>query len=103
MLRFNGGLHGNYLGAWLFGAYYHDFEGSPEAELDANKFVFEPALRFAYRSVTAYAGISRIVDYGTFGDLTHLSGCNYFIRIGNYSFYLLLLNGKRHPGLDFVD
>ncbi len=86
MLRFNGGLHGNYLGAWLFGAYYHDFEGSPEAELDENKFVFEPALRFAYRSVTAYAGISRIVDYGTFGDLTHLSGYNYFIRIGNYSF-----------------
>ena len=86
MLRLNGGIHGNYLGAWLFGAYYHDFEDSPYASLDVNKFVFEPALRFAYRSITAYAGISRIVDYGTFGDLTHLSEYSYFIRIGNYSF-----------------
>ena len=58
----------------------------PYADLDVDKFVFEPALRFAYRSVTAYAGISRVVDYGTFGDLTHLSEYNYFIRIGNYSF-----------------
>ena len=86
MLRLNGGIHGNYLGAWIFGAYYHDFEDSPYADLDVDKFVFEPALRFAYRSVTAYAGISRVVDYGTFGDLTHLSEYNYFIRIGNYSF-----------------
>ena len=86
MVRLSGGLHGDYFGAWIFGAYYHDFEDSPYADLDVNKFVFEPALRFAYRSVTAYAGISRVVDYGTIGDLTHLSGYNYFIRIGNYSF-----------------
>ena len=86
MLRFNAGLHGNYLGAWIFGAYYHDFEDSPFADLDVDKFVFEPALRFAYRSFTAYAGISRVVDYGTFGNLTHLSEYSYFVRIGNYSF-----------------
>lgn len=86
MVRLNGGLHGDYLGAWIFGAYYHDFEDSPYADLDADKFVFEPALRFAYKSVTLYAGLSRVVDYGTFGDLTHLSGYNYFVRVGNYNF-----------------
>lgn len=86
MVRLNGGLHGNYLGAWLFGAYYHDFEGSPYAKLDTDKFVLEPALRLAYRSFTVYAGLSRIVDFDTFGDLIHPSGYNYFIRIGNYDF-----------------
>ena len=86
MFRLNAGLHGNYLGAWIFGAYYHDFEDSPFAELDVDKFVLEPALRFAYKSVTVYAGLSRVVDYGTFSDLTHLSGYNYFIRVGNYEF-----------------
>lgn len=86
MLRFNGGLHGDYLGAWIFGAYYHDFEDSLFADLDVDKFVLEPALRFAYRSFTAYAGISRVVDFGTFGNLTHLSEYSYFVRIGNYSF-----------------
>ena len=86
MLRLNGGLHGNYLGAWIFGAYYHDFEDSPFADLDVDKFVLEPALRFAYKSVTVYAGFSRVVDFGSMGDLTHLSGYNYFIRVGNYSF-----------------
>ena len=86
MLRFNGGLYGNYFGAWIFGAYYHDFEDSPYAELNVDKFVFEPALRFAYRSFTAYAGISRVVDSDTFEDLTHLSEYNFFVRIGNYSF-----------------
>ena len=86
MVRLNGGVHGNYLGAWIFGAYYHDFEDSPYADLDVDKFVFEPALRFAYKSVTVYAGLSRVVDFNTFGDLTHLSGYNYFIRVGNYKF-----------------
>jgi NTE family protein len=86
MVRLNGGFHGDYLGAWIFGAYYHDFEESPYADLDVDKFVFEPALRFAYKSVTLYAGLSRVVGYGTFRDLTHLSGYNYFVRVGNYSF-----------------
>ena len=86
MARLNAGFHGDYLGAWIFGAYYHDFEDSPYADLDVDKFVFEPALRFAYKSVTLYAGLSRVVGYGTFGDLTHLSGYNYFVRVGNYEF-----------------
>lgn len=86
MARLNGGVHGDYLGAWIFGAYYHDFEDSPYADLDVDKFVLEPALRFAYKSVTLYAGLSRVVDFGTFGDLTRLSGYNYFVRVGNYNF-----------------
>ena len=86
MLRFNGGLHGNYLGAWIFGAYYHDFEQSPYAKLAADKFVFEPAVRFAYRSLVVYVGMNRVVDKETLGDLTHVKQYDYFIRIGNYSF-----------------
>lgn len=86
MLRLNGGLHGSYLGAWIFGAYYHDFERSPYARLAADKFVFEPAVRFAYRSFVVYVGMNRIVDKETLGDLTHVKQYDYFIRIGNYSF-----------------
>jgi NTE family protein len=86
MLRFNGGLHGAYFGAWLFGAYYHDFEDSPYAELDVDKFVLEPALRFACRSLTVYAGIHRVLDKDSFSSLHHLKHYDYFIRIGNYEF-----------------
>ncbi|MBR6317180.1 MAG: hypothetical protein IKR75_02000, partial [Fibrobacter sp.] len=80
------GLHGSYLGAWIFGAYYHDFEQSPYAKLAADKFVFEPAVRFAYRSLVVYVGMNRIVDKETLGDLTHVKQYDYFIRIGNYNF-----------------
>ena len=86
MLRLNGGLHGEYLGAWIFGAYYHDFEGSSYAKLEVDKFVFEPALRFAYRSFVLYAGVSRIVDHKTLDDLKKVKSYNYFVRIGNYDF-----------------
>lgn len=86
LIRTSISLHGDHFGAWIFGAYYHDFEDSPFASLDVNKFVFEPALRFAYRSVVIYAGLNRIVDTDTFGDLTRFRDYNYFIRIGNYEF-----------------
>lgn len=86
MLRFNAGLHGAYFGAWVFGAYYHDFEDSPYAELDVDKFVLEPALRFAYRSLVVYAGVNRVLDKNGFSSLHHLKHYDYFIRIGNYEF-----------------
>ena len=86
MLRFNAGLHGASFGAWIFGAYYHDFEDSPYAELDVDKFVFEPALRFAYRSLVIYAGVNRVLDKSGFENLHHLKHYDYFIRIGNYEF-----------------
>ena len=86
MARLSAGLHGDYFGLWLFGAYYHDFEKSPFAELNENKFIFEPALRFAYRSFVVYAGMNRIVDNDSFADLTHIKSYDFFIRIGNYEF-----------------
>lgn len=86
MFKASASVHGKFVGAWLFAAYYHDFEESPLATLDKNKFVFEPALRIEYKSVKIYMGLNRIVDSDSFGDLLHLSGYNYFIRIGDYEF-----------------
>ena len=86
LVRANGGLHKKYLGAWLFAAYYHDFEDSPYAKLGVDKIVLEPALRFAYRSLVVYAGMNRIVDTETLGDLKKFKDYNYFVRIGNYDF-----------------
>lgn len=86
MARTSVALHGDHVGAWIFGAYYHDFEDSPYATLDVDKFVLEPALRFAYRSLTIYAGMNRIVDIHSLGDLMDFSDYSYFIRIGNYEF-----------------
>lgn len=86
MARTSASLHGKYLGAWLFASYLHDFEDGPLAELGQDKFVFEPALRLAYKSIVLYAGVQRIVNFDTFKNLTHLSAYNYFIRIGNYNF-----------------
>lgn len=86
MLRANGGVHGKHLGAWIFAAYYHDFEDSPLAELDVDKFVVEPAVRFVYKSMVLYMGLNRIVDKDSFKELRNLSDYSYFIRVGNYSF-----------------
>jgi len=86
LLRASAAVHGDYFGAWIFGAYYHDFENSPYAELGVDKFVLEPALRFAYRSLVIYAGMNRVVDTDTFGDLRNLSDYSYFVRVGNYEF-----------------
>ena len=86
LARLSAGIHCPHFGVWLFGAYYHDFENSPYAALETNKFIFEPALRFVYRSVEVYTGMNRIVDNETMGDLKHLYHYNFFIRIGNYGF-----------------
>lgn len=86
LIRFSGSLHGKYLGAWLFGAFFHDFEDSPYAELSQDKIILEPALRLAYRSFEVYAGLNRIVDAKTVKDLKNFKDYTYFIRIGNYEF-----------------
>ena len=86
LLRANAGVHYGVVGAWLFGAYVRDFEENESAKLGANKFIFEPALRFAYKSITAYAGLTRTVDSDTFDDLSKFKDYRYFVRIGNYEF-----------------
>lgn len=86
LLRLNAGLHYGPVGAWIFGAYVRDYEKNPSATLGVNKFILEPALRFAYKSISVYAGMTRIVDNDTFGDLKKLSDYRYFIRVGNYEF-----------------
>ena len=87
MLRLNGGVHRYGFGAWVSFAYIHDFEDKATAKLNSNKFVFEPALRYEYRSFTVYAGINRVVDTKTFGDLKRFKDYRYFIRIGDYSLF----------------
>ena len=87
LLRVNGGVHRNGFGAWLSLAYVHDFEDKPTAKLNSNKFVFEPALRYKYRSFTVYAGLNRIVDTETFGDIKRIKNYRYFIRIGDYNLF----------------
>ena len=87
MIRLNGGVHRNGFGAWLSFAYVHDFEDKSTARLNSNKFVFEPALRYKYRSFTVYAGLNRVVDTETFGDLNDFKNYRYFIRIGDYSLF----------------
>ena len=87
LLRMNGGVHRYGFGLWLSLAYFHDFEDKSTARLNPNKFVFEPALRYKYRSFTVYAGLNRIVDTDTFGDLKRFKNYRYFIRIGDYSLF----------------
>ena len=87
MLRLNGGVHRHGFGAWLSFAYVHDFEDKATAKLNSNKFVIEPALRYKYRSFTVYAGLNRVVDTETFGDLREFKNYRYFIRIGDYNLF----------------
>jgi len=87
LVRMNMGLHRGWVGAWIFGAYVRDYEENPSALLGENKFVLEPALRFAYKSISAYAGMSRIVDNDGLGDLKKLGSYQYFVRIGNYDLF----------------
>ncbi len=87
LIRANGGLHYGWVGAWLFGAYVMDFEENSTAVLDKNKIIVEPALRLAYKSISVYAGLSRIVDNHTLSDLKELKDYKYFVRIGNYDLF----------------
>ena len=87
LLRLQGGLHYRGSGLWIFGAYVRDFEENPTARLGKHRFVLEPALRFAYKSINIYAGMSRIVDADTFGDLKEFGDYDLFFRIGNYDLF----------------
>ena len=87
LVRLNVGLHKGALGMWVFGAYVRDFEENPTALLNPDKFVLEPALRFAYKSVTAYVGMSRLVDSETLDELGDVMDYTFFVRIGNYSLF----------------
>ena len=87
MLRINGRVQHHGFEAWLSLAYVHDFENKKTAKLGADKFVFEPAIRYKYRSFTVYLGLNRIVDSKTFGDLKRFKDYRYFIRIGDYSLF----------------
>lgn len=87
LVRLQGGLHYRGSGLWLNFAYVHDFEENPTAAFGKHRFVFEPALRLAYKSVKIYAGMSRVVDSETFGDLADFDNYSYFIRIGEYDLF----------------
>ena len=87
MLRLNGGIERYGFGAWFSFAYVHDFEDKATATLNSNKFVFEPALRYKYRSFTIYAGLNRIVDTESFSDVKDFKNYRYFIRIGDYDLF----------------
>ena len=80
-------MHYGVIGAWVFGAYVRDYEDNPSALLGENKIVLEPALRFAYKSISAYVGMSRIVDNRTMEDLQEIGDYQYFVRIGNYDLF----------------
>lgn len=86
LLRGSVALHGKNVGLWIFGAYFHDFEENPYATLRSNKFILEPALRFNYKSISLYAGMSRVVDDKNLGELKHIKDYIYFIRVGDYEF-----------------
>jgi len=86
LVRGSASLHGKYFGVWLFAAWYHDFEENPISMMGRDKFIVEPALRFAYKSFELYAGMNRIVDKESAGELNAFSDYTYFIRLGSYSF-----------------
>ena len=71
---------------WVFGAYVRDFEENPSAQLGPDKFVLEPTLRFAYKSISVSGGMSRLVDRKTLDELGDVMDYTFFIRVGNYSF-----------------
>lgn len=86
-VRLGGGLHFRGFGAWIFAAYFHDYEDNDMATLDVDKLVLEPALRFKYKSLEFYAGMNRVVDFHTLGDLGDFGDYRFFFRVGNYSFF----------------
>jgi NTE family protein len=87
LVRLNAGFHYKGLGAWVYAAYVRDFEENPTASLGKDRFVLEPALRFSYKSINIYAGMSRIVDSDTFGDLKKFGDYDLFFRVGNYNLF----------------
>ncbi|MBR6379009.1 MAG: hypothetical protein IKS02_03465 [Fibrobacter sp.] len=86
LARVNVGLHKGIFGMWVFGAYVRDFEENPTALLEPDRFVLEPTLRFAYKSISLTAGMSRLVDRKTLDELGDVMDYTFFVRVGNYPF-----------------
>ncbi len=76
------GLHGERLGLWAFAAYMRDFEENPFIPLDADRFLFEPLCRFAFRSIDIRLGMSRLVSLSEWSSLLDFGDYNYFFQVG---------------------
>lgn len=81
-VRASVGLHGSRLGLWAFAAYMRDFEENPFIPLDADRFLFEPLCRFAYRSIDIRLGMSRLVSLSGASSLLDFGDYNYFFQVG---------------------
>lgn len=86
LVRLQAGLHNKWLGVWLFASYIKDFEENPTVLIKDHRFVFEPMIRFAYRSFDVRAGLNRVVDYKHFDDFTDFKNYHFFIKFGAYQF-----------------
>lgn len=80
--RMNLGLHGRFLGAWIFFAYMRDFEENPDIDLDADRLLLEPTLRFAYRTLDVRLGLNRMVSAGDFSKLKNGKDYRGFFQVG---------------------
>lgn len=86
LARAHFGLHYGPFGAWLFGAFIRDFENNVLANLGESRLVLEPALRFAHKSLSFYAGMNRTLSAGDWRDFSKISDYTYFVRVGTYQF-----------------
>lgn len=80
--RMNLGLHGRFFGAWIFAAYMHDFEENPNVDLDADRLLLEPTLRFAYRTLDVRLGANRMVSARDFSKLKNGKDYRGFFQVG---------------------
>ncbi len=80
--RLSLGVHGRFLGAWIFASYMRDFEENPFVDLDANRLLFEPTFRFAYRTLDIRLGLHRIVSLGDFSKLKNIDDASLFFQVG---------------------
>ncbi|MCK9182115.1 MAG: hypothetical protein M0P13_04440 [Fibrobacteraceae bacterium] len=81
-VRAKAGLHNDFVGAWIFGAYMRDFEDNPYVALSVNRLLLEPQIRFAYRSLDIRMGMNRLVSLSDAKDLKTLKEYNYFFKVG---------------------
>ena len=80
--RASAGLHTGPLGVWIFTAYMHDFEENSHVELDADRILLEPTLRFSYRSLELRLGMSRLVSAADALKLKNVRDYHYFFQVG---------------------
>ena len=86
LVRASIGLHSEYFGAWIFGAYIRDFEDNPTIDLGVNRLIMEPTLRAAYKSLEVRAGMSRLTDVDNVSDFKDFKNYRYFVKIGSFQF-----------------